>query len=628
MRLSLLFALLAISWSLGAQERHSDPDGCFSCHGLPGLEFIDEDGVRRTASILRKDYYSSLHGSVPCRDCHRQIQDYPHDPKNGFVDCAQSCHIEEPSQGKAFSHRDVVDEFERSAHGKGQHAGWTKDLHGGNRLEEVEEQQNPSCRRCHFNEPYIKPDRLPIFFEAFDHVDMQCGNCHQGEVWRDQYAGHILRRLVGKHYSKNEENQMCINCHGDLEAMSRVEIENPEKSEAEQGVPQLEPAGPRFVLAAESYAKFLHGRLLKVGDENGASCLDCHAPVGSGARHDIMRAYETESATHEDELPVTCGQSGCHLDYAHDPRNAGFLYTDMHDVAWVDASKLLAISLSPAAANQESIWFTVLMIVGPIAALFLLGQIGWWWWERLETSEPLLGADRFRRVMLGMNLPEKRWPWQKPASEVTSLQSKPDELNDSLIILYASQTGNAEELAERQFNLAESWQLPVRLVNMAEFAPRELVGLRYLFLLVSTQGEGEPPLTAQTLHHYLKELAAREHATPLLGHLHYAVFSLGDSSYRYFCQCGKDFDAYLHKLGATPALPRVDGDVDFEEAATEWMAQVITVYRQLSGHEGVEPPPEVKPASTGYGRQRPYLARILSNTNLNTSQFIQGNPPC
>ena len=617
MKLGLFFVLLVISWPLGALERHSDPDGCFSCHGLPALEYIDEEGTRRTASILRKDYYASLHGSVPCRDCHRQIQDYPHDPKNGYVDCGQSCHIDEPSQGKAFSHRNVVDEFEQSAHGKGQHAGWTKDLHGGNRLKEVEEQQNPSCRRCHFNEPYINPDRLPIFFEVFDHVDEQCGNCHQGEIWRDQYAGHILRRLVGKHYSKNEENQMCINCHGDIEAMSRVKIESPEKSETEQGAPQLEPAGPRFVLAVASYAKFLHGRLLEVDDENGASCLDCHAPVGNGARHGVMRAHEVQSSTHEDELPVTCGQSGCHLDYARDPRNAGFLKTDMHDIAWVDANKLRDINLSPAAANQESMWFTVSMILGPVAALFLLGQVGWWWWERLETSEPLLGADRFRRVMLGMKLPEKRWPWQNSANQDTSLQTKPDELDDCLIILYASQTGNAEELAERQFNLAERWQLPVRLINMAEFAPRELVGLRYLFLLTSTQGEGEPPLTALTLHHYLKELAAKEHATPLFGHLHYAVFALGDSSYRNFCQCGKDFDTYLSKLGATPVLPRVDGDVDYEEVAFEWVTQVIATYRQLSGHEGIVPPPVVKSVPAGYGKQRPYLARILSNNNLN-----------
>lgn len=617
----MFYALLAISWPLGALERHSDPDGCFSCHGLPGLEYIDEEGVRRTASILRKDYYASLHGSVPCRDCHRQIQDYPHDPKDGYVDCGQSCHIKEPSQGKAFSHRGVVDEFKQSAHGKGQHAGWTKDLHGGNRLSEVADQQNPSCRRCHTNEPYIRPDRLAMFFQAFDHVDVQCGNCHQGEVWRDQYAGHVLRRLVGKHYSKNQENQMCIRCHGNIEAMSRVKIENPEKNETAQGAPQLEPAGPRFVLSVASYEKFLHGRLLKVGNEHGASCLDCHAPVGNGARHDIMRARETESSTHQDKLPETCGQSGCHLDYARDPRNAGFLKTDTHEIAWVDANKLYNTNFSPTATDQKSMWFTVLMILGPIAALFLSGQIGWWGWERLETSEPMLGATRFRRVMLGMKVPQKRWwPWQNSAGvEDASFQAKPDELDDTLVILYASQTGNAEELAERQFNLAERWQLPVRLINMAEFAPRELAELRYLFVMTSTQGEGEPPLTAQTLYHYLKELAAREHAIALFDHLRYAVFALGDSSYRYFCQCGKDFDTYLHKLGATRVMPRVDNDVDFEAASVEWMAQVIAVYRQLSGHEGIEPPPEVKTAPTGYGKQRPYLAQISSNINLNTS---------
>lgn len=620
MKLRLFFILLLISWPLAAQERHSDPDGCFSCHGLPALEFIDEDGTRRTASILRKDYYASLHGSVPCRDCHRDIKDYPHDPKNGYVDCGQSCHIEEPSEGKAFSHRDVVDEFEKSAHGKGQYPGWTKDLHGGNRLEEVEDEQNPSCRRCHYNEPYIKPDRLPIFFQAFGHVDTQCGKCHQGEVWRDQYAGHILRRLVGKHYSKNEENKMCIDCHGDVEAMRKVEIENPEKSK-ETGKPYLEPAGPRFILSAESYAKFLHGRLLDVGDENGASCLDCHAPLGNSARHDVMSAREEASATHIEQLPETCGQSGCHQDYSLNPNNAGFLETDVHDIDWVDTNSLFDISFPFEVDPEKTMWLSVLTILGPITLLFLFGQVIWWFWERREVSEPLLGATHFRRKMLGMQVPEKRWwPWGGSADEDETPEAKPDELDDSLIILYGSQTGNVEELAERQFDLTERWQLPVRLVNMAEFAPRELVGLRYLFVLVSTQGEGEPPLTAQGLYHYLKGLAEKEHANPLFGHLQYAVLSLGDSSYRYFCQCGKDFDSYLSTLGATSILPRVDADVDFEEEAAEWMAQVITVYQQLSGHEGVEPPPEVKAADTGYGKQRPYLAKILTNYNLNTPE--------
>ncbi len=617
MRLGWLFALLALSWPLGATERHSDPDGCFSCHGLPALEYIDEEGVRRNASIQRKDYYASLHGSVPCRDCHRQIQDYPHDPKDGYVDCSQSCHIDEPSQGKAFSHKDVVEEFKQSAHGSGEHAGWTKDLHGGNRIEEVEEQQNPSCRGCHFNEPYIKPDRLPIFMQAFDHVDVQCGNCHQGEVWRDQYAGHILRRLVGKHYSKNEENQMCINCHGDIDRMTRVKIENPEAEETGNTTPILEPAGPRFILSVSSYAKFLHGRLLEVGNEHGASCLDCHAPVGNGARHGVMRSRDTKSSTHKDHLPETCGQAGCHLDYARDPRNAGFLKTDIHALAYVDAEKLQYTDYA-LETTRESTWFTVLMILGPITAMFLLGQGFWWWWERRDESQPLIGATRFRRVMLGMNIPSKRWWFRQNSTgeEALSLAAS-DELDDSLVILYGSQTGNVEELAQQLFDLTERWQLPVRLVNMAELAPRELVKLRYLFILTSTQGEGEPPLTAQALHQYLKGLAAREHAAPLFGHMQYAVLALGDSSYRYFCQCGKDFDAYLGKLGAIPALPRVDADVDFEETAAEWMAKAIMIYRQLSGHEGVEPPPEIKVAPAGYGKQRPYLAGVLTNINLN-----------
>jgi len=97
----LLLLGIGLAWwliqSAVAAERHSDPDGCLSCHGLPGLEFVDKEGVRRVATILQSDYYRSLHGSVPCKDCHRQIERYPHKPEEGLVDCAESCHVEEPS---------------------------------------------------------------------------------------------------------------------------------------------------------------------------------------------------------------------------------------------------------------------------------------------------------------------------------------------------------------------------------------------------------------------------------------------------------------------------------------------------------------------------------------------------
>ncbi len=610
----MLVVFFLLPLSIMAMERHSDPDGCFSCHGLPGLEYIDEDGVRRVATILRKDYYESLHGSVPCRDCHRKIENYPHDPKNGYVDCSESCHLEEPSEGKPFSHKDIVKEFKKSVHGSGKKAGATKGFHGGNRLEEVEQEQNPSCRRCHYNEPYIKPAQMARFQEMFNHVDSECGSCHQGEVWRNQFGGHILRRLIGKHYSKQDSNAMCIGCHGDREAMKKVKIEDP-------GTKQLKPAEPRFLFVVDSYQKMLHGRLLAVDVEDGAACLDCHAPEGQGFRHGIQRDEKTTASTHPDHLPDTCGQSGCHEGYAHNTLSKGFLLTDVHDLNQVQVTKLLAAGISLDNLPRPR-WRNALILLGSGSALFVLGTLLWWLLGRQDQSIPILGGLFFQKEMLEMNPPPP--PWKRWWDQLTGRRedagdpSPPAEAkNTTLTILYGSQTGNGEGIAQELAELAESWQLPFRLINMAEFEPRQLAGEGFLFIIVSTQGEGEPPITAQTLHAWLKELADRPHATPLFPDLKYAVFGLGDSSYQYFCQCGKDFDAYLEKLGAERILPRVDADVDYQEPAATWMAQVIDCYQTLSGQQGVPPKAEPKKAAEGYGKHAPYLALIQTNRNLN-----------
>ena len=92
---SLFLCLICINIFHGvkAVERHPDPDGRFSCHGLEGLNYIDKEGVLRSASIEKGHYYSALHGSVPCMDCHRKISEFPHLVENGEVDCSNSCHV-------------------------------------------------------------------------------------------------------------------------------------------------------------------------------------------------------------------------------------------------------------------------------------------------------------------------------------------------------------------------------------------------------------------------------------------------------------------------------------------------------------------------------------------------------
>ncbi len=345
-----------------AAERQIDPDGCLSCHALPGLRHIDKYGVIRNASINQSHYLGSLHGSVPCKDCHRRIKNYPHEVENGEVDCNESCHVEEPSDGEPYTHKRVVEEFESSVHGKGNSKGFT----GGNRR--LEAQQNiPSCRQCHSNEAYINAEDMPKFKESFDHFDSECGSCHQGDVWRNQFSGHILRRILGSRWSKTVNNRMCNACHADHTRMSNVEVEDKNSGKKKK-------VSERFIEVSHSYAMTLHSRLLASGVEAGASCIDCHAPKAEGSfRHNILGHDNTASSTHPLQLAKTCAATGCH-GFANNHLNHNFVKTDMHDIDMITMTEKGALM---AWERLDSNWSRALLSLVPVIVILGGGSLLW-----------------------------------------------------------------------------------------------------------------------------------------------------------------------------------------------------------------------------------------------------------
>jgi sulfite reductase (NADPH) flavoprotein alpha-component len=110
---------------------------------------------------------------------------------------------------------------------------------------------------------------------------------------------------------------------------------------------------------------------------------------------------------------------------------------------------------------------------------------------------------------------------------------------------------------------------------------------------------------------------------PKLENLQYSVLSLGDSSYEFFCQTGKDFDEYLAKLGAKRIADRVDCDVDYEDDANSWSASIIEKAKELLGDtaevaNNVVAMPGLNTAVSQYSKQNPYAAE------LSVSQKITG----
>lgn len=186
-----------------------------------------------------------------------------------------------------------------------------------------------------------------------------------------------------------------------------------------------------------------------------------------------------------------------------------------------------------------------------------------------------------------------------------------------ITIISASQTGNARRVAEALRDDLLAAKLNVKLVNAGDYKFKQIASEKLLIVVTSTQGEGEPPEEAVALHKFLFSKKA-----PKLENTAFAVFSLGDSSYEFFCQSGKDFDSKLAELGGERLLDRVDADVEYQAAASEWRARVVDA---LKSRAPVAAPSQS--VATGAGNEihtSPYSKDAPLVASLSVNQKITG----
>lgn len=199
-----------------------------------------------------------------------------------------------------------------------------------------------------------------------------------------------------------------------------------------------------------------------------------------------------------------------------------------------------------------------------------------------------------------------------PAAAVSAEAPAP-AVSKEVTVLYGSQTGNAQGLAENAGKQLEQSGFQVTVSSMSDFKPNQLKKVTNLLIVVSTHGEGEPPDNALSFHEFLHGRRA-----PKLEDLRFSVLALGDSSYEFFCQTGKEFDQRLEELGGKRISPRVDCDLDYDEPAAEWLEGVLKGLNEAGG--GSAAPAPAAASQTGessYSRTNPFRAEVLENLNLN-----------
>ena len=145
-----------------------------------------------------------------------------------------------------------------------------------------------------------------------------------------------------------------------------------------------------------------------------------------------------------------------------------------------------------------------------------------------------------------------------------------------LLLIFGTETGNAEELAEDAAGLAKNYDLNPDVMDMEDINPDDISSSKRVIVICSTWGEGEQPVNAQDLYDAVSETEEGS-----MNGVNFAVLALGDTAFELFCESGKEWDAILEDKGGKRANDRLDCDTDFDDYAEEWIETTLGLMNDI-----------------------------------------------
>jgi cytochrome b subunit of formate dehydrogenase len=255
--------------ALYAQAKSSPSDAdCLACHGQKDLK----SSAGHSLFVDPAKHKASVHSMLGCTDCHTDIKEFPHPARVAQVSCT-TCHADETSDMAKSVH---------SILGTG----------------------TDGCTTCHGAAHYTKPGAVL--------VPELCNQCHSDEV-----KG-FLSGVHGQAAKRGDpQAPTCLSCHGPMHKI--LAVQDPKSPVAKKNLPDTCAgchSNPKFLAAhqipfvhpVETYKSSVHGRAIEAGNENAATCSDCH---GS---HAIYEARDSRSKINHWNIPATCG--ACHVEIA------------------------------------------------------------------------------------------------------------------------------------------------------------------------------------------------------------------------------------------------------------------------------------------------------------------------
>lgn len=234
--------------------------------------------------------------------------------------------------------------------------------------------------------------------------------------------------------------------------------------------------------------------------------------------------------------------------------------------------------------------------------------------EKLD-RDSLLHLSGFLEGLLAHSVPSAETLADQVSTQVTGGERR------KILIAFASQSGNAENVALQLFEELEASNHQLTLNDVAELNIKKLPQYHTIIIVASTHGEGEPPDTAIQFYEQFKS-----DRTPRLEGVEYGVIALGDSSYEQFCSFGIWIDQRLSELGAQSFIERLDCDVDYEDAIDQWQEKMLATLS--SAKYGIQPTPSLQSPSITTDRsnaleytiKNPLQVEVITNTDLCTDK--------
>jgi len=264
---------------LSQSEAAPDEENCLICHRYPGMGRYDEAGNKRIYYINDQMFANSVHGKLRCKSCHLDLDKIPHEDVKK-VDCSTQCHIKDPSSNREFSHKNMVEQYEQSVHGKGLDG--QKPFPG----------DRPTCTYCHGNRTY---NLYAGFWGKSKELSMEtltrCQGCHTDKAWTKKIYAHFTHRMRRRR-AQSEIIRLCTSCHEDAQKMNRHGLE-----------------------AVSTFKDTFHWTLVKYDVKNAPDCISCHVPVGY-TTHEIQPRTDPLSSIYKTNRVKTCSNQGgiqdCH----------------------------------------------------------------------------------------------------------------------------------------------------------------------------------------------------------------------------------------------------------------------------------------------------------------------------